>query len=71
MACRFFVRGQSSLVHMYITEHLRGHKLSPNGRTDMQIGRSKANKCVEFHGNLRFSVAPQKPMKKREKLIFE
>ena len=65
----FFCRGQSSLVHTHITGHFRGHKLSPKGRTDMNIDRSKANKCVEFHGNLRFSIAPQKPMKQREKLI--
>ena len=62
----FFVRGQSSLVHKNIRGHFRGHELSPKGRTDMKIGRSKANKCAESHGNLCFSVAPQKPMKKHK-----
>ena len=69
MACRFF-HGQSSLVYMYITGHVRGHKLSPKGRTDMKIGPSRVKNCVEFHGNLRFSIAPQKSLKKCEKLIF-
>ena len=52
---------------MYITEHFRGHKLSPKGRAELKIGRSRANNCVEFHGNLRFSVALQKLKKKNNK----
>ena len=56
---------------MYITEHFRGHKVSPKGRTDMNIDRSRAKNCLEFHGNLRFSVALQNPMKKREQMIFK
>ena len=57
-------------AQMYVTEHFRGHKLSPKGRTDMKIGRSRAKNYLEFHGNLRFCVAPQKPMKKRNKHIL-
>ena len=46
---------------MYIC--FRGHKLSPKGRAELKIGRSRAKHCVEFHGDLRLSVAPQNPTK--------
>ena len=49
-------------VHMYI--FFRGHKLSPKGRTELKIGRSKAKNWVEFHGDLHCSVAPQKTPQK-------
>ena len=43
--------------------------MSPKGRTELKIGRSRAKNCVEFHGNLRFSVAPQKPPQKCKNLF--
>ena len=58
-------------VHKYITEHFRGHKFSPKGRTDVKIGRSRIETCIEFHGNLRCSVALQNPIKTHKKLIFK
>ena len=47
------------------------HKLSSKGRTEAKIGPSKTKNCVEFHGNLRFSIGPQKALKKLKRLIFK
>ena len=41
------------------------------GRTEVIIGASKAKFCRESFGEVRFCVAPQKPGKNREKLVFE
>ena len=41
------------------------------GRTEAIIGASKAKFCRESFGEVRFCVAPQKPGKNREKLVFE
>ena len=41
------------------------------GRTEVIIGASKANFCRDSFGEVRFCVAPQKPGKNREKLVFE
>ena len=41
------------------------------GRTELIIGASKAKFCRESFGEVRFCVAPQKPGKNREKLVFE
>ena len=41
------------------------------GRTEVIIGASKAKCCRESFGEVRFCVAPQKPGKNREKLVFE
>ena len=55
-------------VHMYIC--FRGHKLSPKGRIDLKIVRSRAKKCVESHGHLRFCITPQKNTK-NSKIDFQ
>ena len=60
-----------SRTDISVTEHFRGHKLSPKGRTELIIGGSGAKFCAEFHGPLRFCVAPQKPMKQRNNMIFK
>ena len=41
------------------------------GRTEVIIGASKTKFCRESFGEVRFCVAPQKPGKNREKLVFE
>ena len=41
------------------------------GRTEVIIGASKAKFCRESFGEVRFCVAPQKPGKNWEKLVFE
>ena len=41
------------------------------GRTEVIIGASKAKFCRESFGEVRFCVAPQKPGKNMEKLVFE
>ena len=41
------------------------------GRTEVIIGASKAKFCRESFGEVRFCVAPQKPGKNKEKLVFE
>ena len=41
------------------------------GRTEVIIGASKAKFCRESFGEVRFCVAPQKPGKHMEKLVFE
>ena len=41
------------------------------GRTEVIIGASKAKFCRESFGEVRFCVAPQKPGKNQEKLVFE
>ena len=41
------------------------------GRTEVIIGASKAKFCRESFGEVRFCVAPQKPGKNGEKLVFE
>ena len=41
------------------------------GRTEVIIGASKAKICRESFGEVRFCVAPQKPGKNQEKLVFE
>ena len=41
------------------------------GRTEVIIGASKAKFCRESFGEIRFCVAPQKPGKNGEKLVFE
>ena len=41
------------------------------GRTDLRISASKAKNHEESFAEVRFHVAPQKPRKNREKLIFE
>ena len=45
-------------------------KMSSKGRIDLQIGVSGAEIRVEPAGDVRFCVAPQKPIKNSEKLIF-
>ena len=45
-------------------------KMSSKGRIDLQIGVSGAEIRVEPAGDVRFCVAPQKPIKSSEKLIF-
>ena len=40
------------------------------GRTDLRIGGSRAKFDVEDDGEIRFAVAPPKPIKINEKLIF-
>ena len=40
------------------------------GRTEVIIGASKAKFCRESFGEVRFCVAPQKPGKNSEKLVF-
>ena len=42
----------------------------PKGRTELKIGPSKAKNCAEFHGNLCFCVAPQKPIKNAKNLLL-
>ena len=44
--------------------------MSSKGRIDLQIGVSGAEIRVEPAGDVRFCVAPQKPIKNNEKLIF-
>ena len=41
------------------------------GRTEVIIDASKAKFCRESFGEVRFCVAPQKPGKNKEKLVFE
>ena len=41
------------------------------GCTEVIIGASKAKFCRESFGEVRFCVAPQKPGKNGEKLVFE
>ena len=41
------------------------------GRIEVIIGASKTKFCRESFGEVRFCVAPQKPGKNREKLVFE
>ena len=41
------------------------------GRTQVIIGASKAKFCRDSFGEVRFCVAPQKPGKNKEKLVFE
>ena len=41
------------------------------GRNEVIIGASKAKFCRESFGQVRFCVAPQKPGKTMEKLVFE
>ena len=45
-------------------------KMSSKGRIELQIGVSGAEIRVEPAGDVRFCVAPQKPIKNSEKLIF-
>ena len=40
------------------------------GRTDLRKGASGAKFFEEFDGEVRLTVAPQKPGQKEEKLIF-
>ena len=40
------------------------------GRTEVIIGASKAKFCRESFGEVRFCVAPRKPGKNEEKLVF-
>ena len=42
-----------------------------SGRTEVRMGVSEANKCKESRDEVDFCVAPQKPFKNAEKLIFE
>ena len=42
---------------------------SPKGRTELKIGGSGAENCAEHHGNTRFCIAPQKPVKNCEKQL--
>ena len=71
------------LLHVFITYLLYrgalrgGHprtahyaKMSSKGRIELQIGVSGAEICEEPAGDVRFCVAPQKPIKNSEKLIF-
>ena len=39
-------------------------------RTDLRIGLSRAKNCKESDCDVHFCVAPPKPVKKTEKLIF-
>ena len=39
-------------------------------RTDLRIGVSRAKNCKESDCDVHFCVAPPKPVKKSEKLIF-
>ena len=41
------------------------------GRTEVKIDVSEAKKCKESRDEVGFCVAPQKPRKNAEKLIFE
>ena len=40
-------------------------------RTDLILGVSRAKKCGESAGDVRFDVAPRKPGKNAEKRVFE
>ena len=40
------------------------------GRTDLRKGASGAKFCEEFDGEVRLTVAPQKPGQNKENLIF-
>ena len=44
---------------------------SPKGRTELKICGSGPKNCAEHHGNVRFCVAPQKPIKSCEKPQFQ
>ena len=44
--------------------------MSSKGRIELQISLSRAKNCEEVAGDVRFCVAPQKPRKNQEKLIF-
>ena len=59
-----------SRTEISVTEHFRGHKLSPKGRTELIIGGSGAKNCAEHHGNVRFGVAPQKPTENCKKPLL-
>ena len=41
--------------------------MSSKGRTELKISRSGTKNSTEFHGNLRFCVAPQKQLKNAKK----
>ena len=44
--------------------------MSSKGRTELQIGLSRAKNCEEVAGDVRFCVAPQKLHRNYEKLNF-
>ena len=43
---------------------------SPKGRTELKFCRSRPKFCAEHRGNVRFGVAPQKPIIADEQLKF-